>query len=874
MRASGEGPENSFGVAVSIPYEGSDVRYGRILEDSGFDVGATWFIVSHWDTPLAWSVIESHRDRTGNPYFSPVDPVTLATFRECHDRGIKTMITLAFSNPLYYPEWLYTPDKPSTCDGEQQWCFYVEPADEPGGVNMYMHEDPDIGQINTTYICAQWLARYMKYCKTLAEYYGDYVEGWQVWEEQNWAPSGSSDEGSCICKSEFFRPYPPYATEEDWRLITRLYAEMLLNVAPLMKRLTPHALTLFGATCGCDTPFIEAVTEEMVALGATQDFFATNIDGYGFHGFRGGVWVSANEKYLGAPEIEVPSPHRYLPDDPNYGRCSMHVHYNSLGAPTMSFLEHVSDLRSRIGALTGQAPDSLELYCTEDGSPFHYNWDCRDQKRGFVRMAKYLGRSYMTCHYADVHISHWQMQEGDAGPQGADYGLVNRTHTNSGCPLTPASPFMLPELKRQAYYTFQAIAGIYNKSLSYIDPSAAGVALYDAPPDEEPMPLDYRSAPEREDLSGGGEEIVMMLHASDGDPSREGSVLISSWRMTDFPLAVGADYSPAPGLTFVDLDEAENPNNLSAYVKIDLSAPELSYDLTVPPEVWQLGTLPQGDLHTLDISCPENLLRCEVDPGNPDGIVIRGATISDYVNVIEIAPAEYPTFDVAGTLDSYLSVNQDGSVSGTLLLAALPFGHSFIDSISVFFEEFDLGASMNDRGEGADAAAGDGIFSAAVSAPGTTPGPPNSLIAEGARHPVVFAAGISQNAMFAGESGSFEVNAYVFDADHPADPAAVASCAARIPGTNLVFPMQRSALAGGIEASRWSASVEFEDLSGVGPELYLVEVVAVDTEGLQSVPWPHIPTGDGTYVEGLYLNLHVKGRGDVWQRCWPELRVR
>ncbi len=874
LRGSGEGPENHFGVAMSFPHAGSAVRYGRVLQNQGYDVGASWFVVSHWDTPLSWAEMQKHTDPMGVPVFSDVDIVTLDAFRDCHDRGIKTMVTLSFSNPVYYPDWLYTPDKPSTCDGGQEWCFYVRSADEPDGKTSYDHEDRDIGHIETTYICAEWLARYLKYCKTAAEYYGEYIAGWMIWEEQNWLPSGSSNADACICKSEFWRPYPPYATEEDWRRMTRLYAEMLLNAAPLMKRLTPHAKLLFGATCGCDVPYIEAVVEEMAALGATPEFFTTNIDGYGFHGFRSGVWRSADEVYFGAPEVEVPSPHQYAPDDTHYGRCSMFVHYASLGPPTRSFLEHVSELRARVSAITGQDPESIELYNTEDGSPFEYSWPCAEHKRGFVRMAKYLARSYLTCYFANVQVTHWQMQEGDAGDMGADYGLINRTHTNSGCRLTPNRPFMLPELSRQAFYTFQLVASIYDKSLSFVDPRALGITLHNTAPDDMVLPLIYQPRPERTTVATGNEDIALMVHVPIADPNREGEILIADWKMTDFPLSLGDDYRTERGLTYVRTGELTNPNTISAWLKIDLSAPELLYDTTVPPEVWEVSTLPDGDFHTLDVSCKERPLLYSIDPESASTIIIEETTISDFVHILHIAPAKYPSFRAAGTLDSYLDVNPDGSVAGNITVVALPYGPSFIDSIKVFYNDLDLEVSMNDRGQDSDPVAGDGIFTALLTAPGTEPGAPNSLIADGARHPLIFAAGISQNAMFANESGSFSVRAFAFDANDPWDPTAIASCDVRIPGATLTFPMERGLAApGSIQLFEWLTTIEFEDLSGIGAGLYLVEVVATDHEGLQSVPWPHIPTGDGTYIEGLYLNLRVKGRSGAFERCWPELRL-
>jgi len=244
------------------------------------------------------------------------------------------------------------------------------------------------------------------------------------------------------------------------------------------------------------------------------------------------------------------------------------------------------------------------------------------------------------------------------------------------------------------------------------------------------------------------------------------------------------------------------------------------------------------------------------------------------VNILQITPAKYPSFRAAGTLDSYVDINLDGSVAGNVTVVALPYGPSFIDSIKVFYDDLDLSVAMNDRGEDSDPVAGDGIFTALLTAPGTEPGAPNSLIADGARHPLIFAAGISQNAMFANESGSFSVRAFAFDADNPWDSTAIASCEARIPGTTLTFPMERGLAApGSIESFEWSTTIEFEDLSGIGAGLYLVEVVARDNEGLQSVPWPHIPTGDGAYIEGLYLNLRVKGRSGAFERCWPELRL-
>jgi len=874
LRGSGEGPENHFGVALSLPYDGSDVRYGRILQNQGYDIGASWFIVSHWDTPLSWAEMQKHTNPSGEPVFSNVDTVTLDALMACRDRGIKTMVTLSFSNPTYYPDWVYTPDKPNTCDGIEKWCFYVRSADEPDGKTSYDHEDPDIGHIETTHICAEWLARYLKYCKTVTEYYGEYIDGWMIWEEQNWIQSGGLTADSCICKSAFWRPYPPYATEEDWRRMTRLYAEMLLNAAPLMKHLTPHAKLVFGATCGCDVPYIEAVVEEMAALGATPDFFRTNIDGYGFHGFRTGVWRSENNEFYGAPEVEVPSPKQYTPDDLHYGRCSMFIHYDSLGAPARSFLEHIGDLRTRVSAITGQDPESIELYNTEDGSPFHYSWACREQKRGCVRMAKYLARSHLTCHFANVHVAHWQMQEGDSGENGADYGLINRTHTNSGCRLTPDRPYMLPELSRQAFYTFQIITSIYNKTLSFVDPSALGVALYDTAPGDMVLPLSYQPRPERSSVGTGNEDIALLVHVPAADPTHEGEIYIADWKMTDFPLAVGDDYHSEPGLTYVRTGEMTNPNTISAWVEIDLSAPELLYDTTVPPEVWEVSTLPDGDFHTLDVSCKERPLVYSIDPESSNTIVIEETIISDFVNILQIAPAKYPSFRAAGTLDSYLDVNPDGSVAGNVTIVALPYGPSFIDSIKVFYNDLDLSAPMNDRGEGSDPVAGDGTFTAVLTAPGTEPGPPNSLIADGARHPLIFAAGISQNAMFANESGSFRVRAFAFDADNPWDLTAITSCEARIPGTTLSFPMERSLAApGSIESFEWSTTIEFEDLSGIGTGLYLVEVVARDNEGLQSVPWPHIPTDDGTYIEGLYLNLRVKGRSGAFERCWPELRL-
>ena len=70
LRGSGEGPENHFGVALSLPYEGSDARYGRILQNQGYDVGASWFIVSHWDTPLSWAEMQKHTNPSGEPVFS------------------------------------------------------------------------------------------------------------------------------------------------------------------------------------------------------------------------------------------------------------------------------------------------------------------------------------------------------------------------------------------------------------------------------------------------------------------------------------------------------------------------------------------------------------------------------------------------------------------------------------------------------------------------------------------------------------------------------------------------------------------------------------------------------------------------------------
>ena len=875
LRASGEGPETDFGVAISFPYENSGGLFGRILQNQGYDVGASWFIVSHWNTPLSWAEVQREVNPAGDPVFSDVDTVTLDALRGCHDRGIKTMVTLSFSNPAYYPEWLYTPDRPSTCDGGERWCFYVRSADDPDGKTSYDDEDPDIGHIETTYICAEWLARYLKYCKTIAEYYGEYVDGWMVWEEQNWVPSGGPAADSCECKSEFWRPYPPGATEDDWRKMTRLYAEMLLNAAPLMKRLTPHAKLVFGATCGCDVPYIEAVVEEMAALGATPEFFSTNINGYGFHGFRSGVWRSEAEQHLGSPEVEVPSPHQYAPTDQQYGTCSMFTHYASLGAPTRSFLEQVSDLRTRVGAITGQDPDSIELYDTEDGSPFQYSSTCDEQQRGFVRMAKYLARSDLICQFANIHVTHWQMQEGNAGDIGADYGLINRTDTNSGCRLTPDTPYMLPELSRQAFYTFQLVASIYDKTLSYVDPSSLGVTLFNTAPNKMTLPISYQPRPERSAVATGNQDIALMVHVPTADPSRQGEVLISDWKMTDFPLAIGDDYHSEPGLTHVMTDESLNPNTIPAWLKIDLSAPELVYDTTVPPEVFQVSTLPEGDLHTLDVSCKERPLLFSIDSENANTIIIENATISDFVNILQIAPAEYPSFRAAGTLDSYLSVNPDGSVAGNLAVVGLPYGPSFIDSIKVFYYDLDLSTSMNDRGQGSDATAGDGVFTALLTAPGTAPGAPNSLIAAGAKHPIIFAAGISQNAMFANEGGSFVVRAFAFDADNPWDSKSIASCEVRIPGTTLTFPMEQQPTApGDISAFEWSTTVEFEDLSGVAAGLYLVEVVATDHDGLESVPWPHIPTGDGTYIQGLYLNLRVKGRSGNFERCWPELRLK
>lgn len=875
MPGSGEVGENPFGVAISLPYEGGDPRYGRILRERGFSLGAGWFIVSHWDTSLAWSKLESTTDTTGNPIMSAVDLETRAALRQCDQRGIKTMVTLAFSNPLYFPDWLYTPDSPENCDGIEQWCFYVRSADEPGGTHSFTHDDPDIGNVNTTYICAEWLARYMKYCKTMAEYYGQYVDAWQVWEEENWVSSGNSEEGSCACKAEFFRPYPPYATEDDWRHIVRLYAEMLINVAPFMKRLTPDALVLFGATCGCDTPYIEAVVGEAVGLGATTDFFEQNLDGFGFHGFRTGVWRSGDEWYRGAPELEVPSPMRYTPTDVGYGSCSMYVHYQGHSRATMSFIDQVADLRARLASLTGLATDAIDLYCTEDCAPFHYEWGCKEHKRGFVSMSKYLGRSFLTCLHADVYPSHWQMQEGDAGDNGVDYGLINRTHQNSGCRYTEFRPYMEPELRRQAYYTLQALAGVYCGDLKSVDAPSAGVALFDASPSGETLPLTFQSVPERSNIATGNEELTVMVHVPDAGGPSGGKVLLCDWKMTDFPLTVGNDYVAAPGLAYVRENEELNPNTMAVWVRIDLSTSELEYDTTIPPEVWELSTLPQGDFESLAVSCPERPLSYELDPGNPSAIVIERATLSDYVNIIEISPAVYPAVKVAGTLDSYLDVGEGGVIAGNIWMGAMPRGGSFVEGIEVFYQDIDLGISMNDRGEGADASAGDGLFTALISAPGTAPGPPNSLIASGARHPIVFAAGISQNAMFAGESGSFVVSAYVFDADNSSDHTAVASCQMRIPGTTFTFPMTRSDdTTDPLGQFLWTASVKFDDLSGVEPGAYPLEVVATDGDGLSSVPWPHIPTGDGTYIPGLYLNLRIKGKGDVVRRCWPELRVQ
>ncbi|MBN1591715.1 MAG: hypothetical protein JW941_00540 [Candidatus Coatesbacteria bacterium] len=867
MLDSGEGPENHFGVAISFPYENSDVRYGRILENQGYELGATWFVVSHWDTPLSWAEVQKFTNpQTGEPFFSDRDTVTFDTLKDCHDRGIKNMITLSFSNPSFYPDWLYTPDEPAGCTGSDRWCFYVQAADEPDGVTSYDDDDPDIGHIETTYISAEWLARYMKYCKTMAEYYGEYVDGWMVWEEQNWVPSGAVDADDCMCKSEFWRPYPPFATADDWQRMTKLYAEMLLNTAPLMKNLAPHAKLIFGATCGCDVPYINAVVAEMVALGATQEFFETYIDGYGFHGFRTGVWQSESELYLGAPEVEVPYPHQYIASDDHYGRCSMFIHYDGRGAPQRSFVEHVNDLRSGISAVTGQDPGSIALYNTEDGSPFHYSWPCKDQLRGFVRMAKYLARSHLTCFYADVHVAHWQMQEGDAGDDGADYGLINRTHTNSGCSLTPDRPYILPELRRQAYYGFQLIASLYNKTLSYVNPLEIGTQIFDMDPIVMALPLPYQPRPERSSVSGGNEEIALMIHVPTSDPSRESEILISDWKMTDFPLAVGSGYGSRRGLTYVVSGGIMNPNTMTAWLKVDLSASELLYDTTVPPEIWEVSSFATGDMHILEVECPEKPLSYRIDPENPSTIIIEEATISDYVNTIEISPAKYPSFKAAGTMDSYLTSNPDGSLSGNLSVVALPYGHTFIDSIKVFYRDFDLGVSMADLGNG--------LFVGQLTAPGSEPGAANSLIADGASHPIIFAAGISQNAMFAGEKGSFVVRAYAFDADHSSDAAAIASCQVRIPGTTFSYQMERSiAEPGSIDSFEWSVKVEFEDLSGIGAGLYPIEVVATDQEDLQSVPWPNIPTGDGTYIDGLYLNLHVKGRSGEFENCWPELRL-
>ena len=78
-----------------------------------------------------------------------------------------------------------------------------------------------------------------------------------------------------------------------------------------MKRLTPRALLLFGATCGCDVRYVEAVVQEMAALGATQEFFATNVTGMGFTAFVGvfgarrtnSIWVRRNWKSL--PRISL-----------------------------------------------------------------------------------------------------------------------------------------------------------------------------------------------------------------------------------------------------------------------------------------------------------------------------------------------------------------------------------------------------------------------------------------------------------------------------------------------------------------------------------------------------------------------------------------
>ena len=632
---------------------------------------------------------------------------------------------------------------------------------------------------------------------------------------------------------------------------------------------------IFGATCGCDVPYVESVVEEMVALGATQEFFETYIQGYGFHGFRASIWRSDEDKYRGAPEVEVPSPHRYTPDDEKYGKCSMFTHYKSLGAPTRSFLEHVSELRTAICSVTGQEADAIELYCTEDSAPFHYDWPCRAQIRSFVLMSKYLCRSFLTSFFAGVHISHWQMQEGDSGDGGADYGLINRTHTNSGCRLAPDRPFMLPEREREAYWTFQAIASIFDKTLNYVNPQSIGVQLLGAPAGEFTLPIQYQPRPERSDIAAGIEEIALMAHVPSTGSPREGSVIITNWKMTDFPLTVGTEYKSQPGLTHARTNRDSNPNTIAAWLQIDLSSSELFFDVSTPPEVWQIETMPDGDFHSLDVYCPETPMTFAVDRENPTTITVNSIMVSDYASVIEITTAEYPSFKGAGTLDSYLALDEHGALSGNLGIAALPYGFTFIDEIKVFYRDFDLQVSLNDGGEGPDGAAGDGLFRGVLTAPGTAPGAANSLIAEGARHPLIFAAGISQNAMFAHEGGSFTVRAFAFDADNPGDPAAIASCVARIPNTDLVFPMEQTIAAqGSIESHEWTARLEFDDVDWLEAGTYPVEVVATDTDGLLSVPWPHIPTGDGTYLEELYLNLHVKGKGGVFRNCWPELRVK
>lgn len=874
FRQSGQGPDSFFGVALFTPYQGADERYARIVARDGFALGAKWFVLSHWDSPFTWSRIEATLDQQGRPAFSPPDDVATDFMKLCRDRGIRTVVTLAYSNPLYYPDWLYTPDSPEDCQGSQRWCFFVRSLDDPGATDLFVSDDPQIGTVKTKYICAEWLAHYMKYCKTVAEHYGDLVDAWQVWEEENWVPSGSSATDSCICKSEFWRPYPPFASKADWEKMTRLYAEMLFHVAPLLKQLTPNVSVIFGSTCGCDIDYTVAVLREMVSLGATPEFFRDYIDCYGFHGFRSGVWRSPQEQYLGSPEMEVPFPHQFQPGQEGWGSCSMFTHYEGLGPPSKTYLSQIALLRHSISAITGQAPEQVRLFCTEDCGPFHYDWGCREHKRGFIRMAKYLGRSFLTNHFAGVFVAHWQLQEGSAGPHGADYGLINRTHGDSGCRYNADRPYMAPELRRQAFYTFQAIASIYDTGLAYLNPSQLGVLLFDRPPQPGTLPLVYQPRPEPAQLQAADAQIALLLHLPKADPKRTGQVYLASWRMTKFPLDISAVYRPRPGITYVNEDESRNPNTTAVWVSIDLASPELGYQTTTPPEVWELSTLPQGDLQTLEVSCPEKLLKYSIDPSWPTRIIIQDATVSDYVNVIQIAPAEFPTIEAAGTLDSYLEVSENG-ITGTILLVARPLGWSFVNRIKVFWEEYDLGAELHDDGASPDATARDGIFTGTVTAPGHPPSPPKSLIADGAKHPIILAAGIDRNAIFAQEGGSFSLSAYAVDPDHIGDPAAVKSCEVRVPGTGLVFPMQRSlAGPGTLDAYRWEATIEIGRLDWLEQGLWRITIVAIDDEGLESVPWPYIPTGDGQYIDGLYLNLRLLGKGQVWRRCWPELRVR